>query len=118
MLGRPLGSLCMTQQPTLFERPYRGLPGFAKDSATSAAAAASLAPSAVTLRAKVYAIIARALDGLTADEVAAAMGQDTPFVVAPRITELYLQGRLRKSEVTRTTRRGRQAAVYHAKGNH
>lgn len=100
--------------PTLFDEPYAGMPGFQRTSATSKAAAISVADTAATKRARILECIAESWNGRTADEVAQLFGDETSYSTAPRIRELVLMGKLIATEATRETRRGRQATVYEA----
>lgn len=91
---------------------YPAAPGFT-DNNTSRRAAMSMRRTASTLRAEVLRVILAAPHGLTADEVAAAIGQSI-LAIRPRVTELGRehQPRIRKTTTTRPNESGRPAAVW------
>lgn len=97
-----------------------GLPAH-NGSATSAAAARSIAPLVGTIRRRVLDFVRSQPDGATADEIEAALGL-SGNTVRPRLIEL--QGResdgsdrfIRQTERTRLTHARRKAVVYEAIG--
>lgn len=92
---------------------YPNEPGFVRHSDTSKVAAEAIKPDAQTLRRRVLAVIASAVDGATCDEVEQWL--DMPHQTASaRITELKAQGKLIDSGARRRTRSGRLAAVLRA----
>ena len=87
-----------------------------RHSETSVAAAKSIKPDANRLRLKVYDFIAsRGQDGATDEEGQEALGMQGS-TYRPRRVELQAAGKIRKAEITRPTRSGRQAAVWVVKG--
>lgn len=91
---------------------YPDSPGFARGSDTSEMAAASMVPSADSIRERVRNYIAsRGLDGATCDEVQYALDM-LHQTASARVTELRLRGDIIKSGEKRRTKAGRLAAVY------
>lgn len=88
--------------------PYPSSPGF-KEPTTSQDAAIKIRGHVETLRARVLAAIIAAPDGLTADEVAALLGE-TVLAIRPRVTEL--KGRIERSGERRKNVSGMGAAVW------
>ena len=85
--------------------PHNGTP-------TSEAAADAIAPVAASIRDTILELIrSRGPDGATADEIEAASGYRAP-TVTPRVLELRRRGQVLKTDRTRATSSGRQAAVY------
>lgn len=80
---------------------------------TSRQAAASIAPTAATLREKVYDAIAASAAGLTDEQIQRYTGIG-PSTERPRRIELCEAGRVVDSGVTRATRSGRKAIVWKA----
>ena len=93
------------------EQPYNGLPPWV-DTDTSHAAAVSMEESAGTLRATVLKAIREAGGrGYTDEELQEQL--DMPAnTERPRRRELFLRNLIRASGERRTTRSGRQAAVW------
>lgn len=81
--------------------------------ATSHGAAASVAPTAATLRQRVYDAIAGSACGLTDEEVQDATGIG-PSTQRSRRVELCEAGKVVASGQTRATRSGRKAIVWKA----
>ena len=88
---------------------YPNVPG-ARDRDTSRAAAASMAPSAATLRAQVLDLFEKS-SGMTADEAAGRLGLSI-LSIRPRVTELSRTGKLRDSGKRRPNGSGRSAIVW------
>jgi len=87
----------------------------ARDTDTSRAAAASVAPSAARVRSMVMsAIRASAQDGLTADEAAGHLGMSV-LTVRPRVSELGKSGAIVDAGVRRPNQSGRRAIVWRAR---
>ena len=91
----------------LFRYPHA--PG-AQNTDTSRAAAASIAPTAATLRDRVLDLYQRSR-GLTADEAAGKLGLSI-LSIRPRVTELARLGKLRDSGDRRKNGSGRSAVVW------
>lgn len=89
---------------------YPGQPGF-KDRDTSRKAAASMSDAAPLLQRRCLAALRAAPDGLTADQIAAQIGE-TILSVRPRVTELLRDGRVRDSGQRRKNDSGRSAKVW------
>lgn len=101
------------QQQLLFDAPR--LPPH-NAAPTSKAAAHAIAPVAGTQRAAILsAIRAAGVRGITDDELQATLGLDGS-TIRPRSGELLAAGLIEKTNNTRPTRSGRQAAVYRVKG--
>jgi len=77
---------------------------------TSIEAAAEIANRAHTLREECMDMIKASPDGLTADQVAARLGESV-LSIRPRITELKKTGRIVDSGRRRKNHSGRRAAV-------
>jgi hypothetical protein len=88
---------------------YPDAPG-ARAIGTSQDAADAMAEDAPLLRSRALATLRR-LGGMTADEVAAAMGE-TVLSIRPRISELHLAGEVRDSGARRTNASGKRAIVW------
>lgn len=88
---------------------YPGLPGF-QNRDTSRAAADHAAPAAPLLRDKALAVLERS-NGLTADQVAAKLGESI-LSIRPRVTELARLGKVRDSGERRANSSGRSAIVW------
>lgn len=82
----------------------------ARDTETSRAAAASIAPSAARVRSMVLNAI-RASAGLTADEAADRLGMSV-LTVRPRVSELGKAGAIVDAGVRRANQSGRKAIVW------
>lgn len=110
------GSLFPEPPPKPWHRAdyYDGKPPAVRSSATSQAAADSIAPEAGTLRALVYRTVQETLGGLTCDEVEERLAMRHQTASA-RIRELAQSGQLLDSGTTRPTRSGRAAVVYVAR---
>lgn len=91
------------------EHKYPFTPGFAKDSATSEAAAESMIPYVGGMRARIMTHI-RENGGATCDELQIVLGMLAQTCSA-RCCELKLYGLLEESGLTRLTRSKREAAV-------
>lgn len=89
---------------------YPDAPGF-KEHGTSHEAAYRMERRAGTLREQAYATLSEHSAGLTADEVAAIMGE-TVLSIRPRLTELKLSGRIEKNGERRPNVSGMQASVW------
>lgn len=89
---------------------YPAAPGF-KDRDTSRAAAESVAGTAPLLRGRCLDAISSAPDGLTADQVASAVGESV-LSVRPRITELLKTKAIRDAGTRRPNASGRSAKVW------
>lgn len=85
-------------------------PGF-KEHGTSFESARRMEPRAGTLREQAYAILSQHSAGLTADEVAARMGE-TVLAIRPRLTELKLAGRIERNGQKRPNVSGMNASVW------
>jgi hypothetical protein len=96
---------------TRAEHGYPVTPGFVAGSDTSEAAAKSIA--APSLRARTYAYLVDAEDGLTSDELEVLTGWPHQTASA-RLRELVLAGLARDGRERRRTRNGRFAVVRHA----
>lgn len=84
----------------------------ARDTETSRAAAASIAPSAARVRSMVLnAIRASASAGLTADEAADRLGMSV-LTVRPRVSELGKAGAIVDAGARRANQSGRRAIVW------
>lgn len=91
-----------------------GLPH--NNTATSRAAAASMAAHAPSIRVELYALVVESgPTGLTADELQGLTGRPS-HTVTPRVLELRRAGLVVKTTRTRPTIAGRAAAVYVARG--
>jgi len=103
----------MNEQTDLFTPSrYPEVPGYARNSRTSFAAAVSVMDSAKLKRACVLQFIRSRVNGATGDEIAAALHMQ-PNAVAPRLLELReVDKAIVDSGLTRATRAGRQAVVY------
>lgn len=88
---------------------YPGSPGYVNGSETSEDAAASMVPSAATLRAQIEHYMQRLPSTCDEIEVALSLRHQT---ASARIRELVLQGRLRDSDHVRDTRSGRSAVIW------
>ncbi len=87
----------------------------ARNTDTSRAAAASVAPSAARVRSMVMnAIRASAQDGLTADEAAGRLGMSV-LTVRPRVSELGKAGAILDAGIRRPNQSGRRAIVWRAR---
>jgi predicted ArsR family transcriptional regulator len=87
--------------------------GYAHRSATSAAAATSMAPSVKGMRDRVLSTLQAFPDGLTADEIATLM--DMPVLaVRPRVTELVNDNKVfpHREGIRRPNISGRTASVW------
>jgi hypothetical protein len=92
--------------------PYHNQPPFVAGSETSEAAASRAKQSAETMRARVLEYItAQGEEGATDDEVEVALGMLHQTASARR-RELELSGHIQKTDWSRPTRTGSQAAVY------
>lgn len=94
----------------LFGETYPQSPGY-RDTDTSRAAAASMAPKAKNIRDRVLEAI-RACPS-TADEVAKRIGE-TPLATRPRTTELKALSMIEDTGSRRPNSSGRNAIVYRA----
>lgn len=93
------------------DRPYPVTPGF-KEPTTSKDAARSINGRAAQLRNRAFAAIAAAgRSGISADEVAAAIGE-TVLAVRPRITELLKRDKIEPTGERRKNASGASAAVW------
>jgi hypothetical protein len=92
--------------------PHR--PG-AKEATTSADAAAAMASRAPTLRDRALAALQRAPAGMTADEVADALGEGI-LSIRPRISELKRLGLIEATKERRANSSGLDARVWRARG--
>ena len=90
---------------------YPHAPGFKQRGGASEAAARIIAPRISGLRAKVLQEITRHPEGVTADEVADAIGK-TEFSVRPRVTELQAIGKIVPTGERRRNRSGMSASVW------
>lgn len=95
---------------------YPHTPG-TKARETSATAAAQMIPKAPTLREKCLDAITYASEGLTADEVASAIGKSI-LAVRPRITELDAVGLIESTPERRRNVSGKYAIVWKLKAKH
>ena len=91
----------------LFSYPYA--PG-ARARDTSRAAAEEVAPAAPLLRQRALAVL-EASRGLTADQVAAKLGESI-LSIRPRMTELSRLGSIRDSGERRANKSGKRAIVW------
>ena len=99
----------MMKQPDLFSYPNR--PGW-KESTTSRDAAEKVAARAPSLRDQVLQLLVNVWPaGMTADEVASAIGR-TEFSVRPRLSELREAGKILPTTMTRPNKSGVQARVW------
>ncbi len=90
---------------------YPHAPGHRVGGASKAAAEA-MKVRAPSLKARALAAIVAAYpDGLTPDECA-AMARSSILAMRPRLSELYAEGRVLKSQRTRTNASGLEAHVY------
>lgn len=89
---------------------YPRRPGHTREG-TSRAAAEDMAPKAGTYRRKALDAITASLNGLTADEVASAVGAPV-LTMRPRITELQKLGFVTDSGDERPNRSGKSAIVW------
>lgn len=96
-----------------YQSPYPGgLPGHAKGSKTSRAAAEGIMSDAGRLKRLVYDfLLTKGEYGATAGEIAAAL-KIWDYSAAPRITELQRSGLVVDSGLTRRTARGKAATVW------
>ena len=94
--------------------PYIPTP-YARTSETSKAAAESIAEAAPAIRKRIHERIAESLNGMTCDEVEAAMGLSHQTASA-RVHELRKLGMLLDVGEKRPTRSGRNATVWYAVG--
>lgn len=85
----------------------------ARNTDTSRAAAASVAPSAARVRSMVLNAI-RASAGLTADEAAGRLGMSV-LTVRPRVSELGKSGAIVDAGIRRPNQSGRRAIVWRAR---
>lgn len=90
--------------------PYPWGPA-ARATDTSQQAAVDMEPKVDTLRAKALEAIKSAADGLTADEVAAVLGESI-LAIRPRITELWKLGYLMQTTKRRKNQSGKSAIVW------
>lgn len=90
------------------EKSYPDSPGFKEVGGTSEEAAKCVEPSAGILRGKCLRALRGVPGGLTADQCAAEVGV-TIMAMRPRLTELKLEGLIRK-----TNRRGKNASGHSA----
>jgi DNA-directed RNA polymerase specialized sigma24 family protein len=96
---------------TLDPGPYSGLPGF-KTGGTSREAARAVAGEASNLRERAHAALAAAgYGGLTADQVALALGRDR-LSVRPRLSEMAALSRIVRTGERRRNESGLSAAVW------
>lgn len=85
---------------------------YVRGSATSKSASESMRAHAAPIRQRVYEyILSRGAFGCTDEEMTAALGI-SPSTARPRRGELVQMGAVKKTDITRPTRSGRQAAVY------
>ncbi len=90
---------------------YPNWPGF-RARETSKAAADAVAPRAANLRERaLFEIRLRRETGLTADEVARALGQDV-LTIRPRVAELARMGVIRDGGERRENKSGKKAIVW------
>jgi hypothetical protein len=85
------------------DRPGHKVPGPSEDAATA------IAGSAGTLRDRVREVIATALSGITADDVAAQLNRSI-LSVRPRVSELRRLGDIRQAEGRGKNRSGMSAS--------
>lgn len=95
---------------TLSDLLYPDFPGY-KARGTSQEAAEAIAPKVSHLRAKVLRAYMAAHAGLTADEVAGALGL-TVLTIRPRVSELRLARVLVDSGLRRANQSGKSATVW------
>lgn len=100
----------MTPDLFSYRDSYPGRPGF-KEADTSHKAAVSMKDAAPLLQRRCLEALRGAADGLTADQIAAAIGE-TILSVRPRVTELLRDGRVRDSGQRRKNDSGRSAKVW------
>lgn len=102
----------MTAQPDLFNLRYPDAPGWkGKSDGPSQQAAERIAGKAATLRNRALGILKMSGGGLTADEIAAEMGEH--FIsVRPRIAELHRQGEIRATNIRRASSTGSSSTVW------
>lgn len=96
----------------LGDAPYPASPGY-KEPTTSRDAAKAMRGRGNDLRGKALTAIKNAKAGMTADEVAAALGE-TVLAIRPRISELNASGAIYSSGVRRTNASGLKAKVWRA----
>lgn len=89
---------------------YPLYPGF-KTGGTSLEAAEKVAPGAASLRARVLKCLLEHPDGLTADEIATAIGR-SPLGVRPRLSELLRLDAIKESGARRINESGMTANVW------
>ena len=93
------------------EKPLYPLSPGSKEDGTSLEAAELIKAGAETIRKKVYdAICNKGNFGATADEIAELLNL-SPFTVRPRVTELYKQGKIERTD-RRKNSSGAMAYVY------
>ncbi|MBA3241603.1 MAG: hypothetical protein H0T60_10305 [Acidobacteria bacterium] len=90
---------------------YPDFPGYKSRGGTSQEAAEAIAPKVATIRAKVLRAFLAADAGLTADEVAGALGL-TVLTIRPRVSELRLARVLVDSGLRRANQSGKSATVW------
>ena len=104
----------METQPSLFDR-YPNAPGYSNPT-TSKDAAESVKPTASAIRVRILAELqVRGSTGATCDELEQAMDLSHQTASA-RLREMALKGAIVDSGNKRSTRSGRAAIVWHAKG--
>jgi transcription initiation factor IIE alpha subunit len=91
---------------------YPYYPGFKdKEGSTSVEAAELIAAGSVTIREKCFNVIKQKGNfGATADEIAELLNLSS-FTVRPRVTELYKQGKIERTDTRRNASK-RNAYVY------
>jgi predicted ArsR family transcriptional regulator len=98
-------------ETAVVSKGYPRRPGY-KERTTSRDAAHAVAPRAKTLRAAVLAALkAVAPNGLTADEIAARLGEDR-HSVRPRVSELHAAGLVEAAPARRRNASGLSARVW------
>lgn len=90
--------------------PYPWAPA-ARPTDTSVAAAEAMAPRVETLKAQVLEVLRAHPEGMTADEIAAAMGESI-LTIRPRVAELRRLGHVEPTEWRRANASGRTAIVW------
>ena len=106
-----------TQQTLDFSASlYPAAPGFKRGSVdTSAESARRMARRAVLLRHRCAEILRQHPEGLTSDEVAAALGQ-TVLAIRPRVSEMHTTEIVVDTGLRRPNISGHPAAVWRLKG--
>ena len=97
----------------LFDHHYPAEPGHKEIGGASQGAAEAISGKAATLRDEALHLLRIHKNGLTADEIAHLMREDI-LTIRPRISELFAQLKIFKSDRRRPSSRGKASTVWKA----